>query len=282
MSSVTQRIAKIHQPWGGYLRPKLFDKIVYNDGIILNDEENINGGLVGMAVDYLTRTMIGNDPHDAFSVSLEGASQAVLLGGEKKAFDVALKLVEGINGIDKKSVINACKLVSFDVWYRNPLAAMYAKGYKGIKPNDDTVQNIQTLVKRGITFFENYGPVTESMFGFAPKDCSNDDIVEWKKKKKKKCNFGGYTPTVDSGDGDFLTKDTLWEFKVLKSRIKSTHTLQLLMYWIMGQHSGQLIYQNINRIGLFNPRSNIVYLLDVDSISHEIIEEVEKSVICYQ
>lgn len=280
MSSVTQRIAMVQQPWGGYVKPTSFEKIVYDDGTILNEDENVTGSLVGTAVDYLTRSMIGNDPKVAFSTPLSGAAMAFALGGEKKALDVALEFLDGIKGIDKQSVISACKLVSFDVWYRNPLAAKNVKGYRDINPNDDTIQNIQTLVKRGITFFENYGPVTKSMFGFTPKDCSKDDIVEW--KKNKNCNFGGYTPTVDSGDGDFLTKDTLWDFKVLRSRIKSTHTLQLLTYWIMGQHSGQTIYQNIKRIGLFNPRFNTVYLLDVNRVSHDIIAEVENNVICYQ
>ena len=41
---------------------------------------------------------------------------------------------------------------------------------------------------------------------------------------------GGYTDKITSGDGDFLTVDTLWDFKVLKANIKSQHTLQLLVY----------------------------------------------------
>ena len=99
--------------------------------------------------------------------------------------------------------------------------------------------------------------------------------------KKRKGNLGGYTPVVDSGDGDFLTEDTLWDFKVTKSKIMSKHTLQLLMYWIMGKHSGQPIYSNINRIGIFNPRSNIVYIMNTNDISPDIIKAVETDVICY-
>ena len=29
--------------------------------------------------------------------------------------------------------------------------------------------------------------------------------------------FEGYTSIIDSGDGDFLTEDTLWDFKVFKT-----------------------------------------------------------------
>ena len=91
----------------------------------------------------------------------------------------------------------------------------------------------------------------------------------------------GYTETVNSGDGDYLTADTLWDFKVSKSKPTNKHTLQLLMYWIMGQHSGQKIYKSIQNLGIFNPRLNEVYLLNVNTISKEIITEVERDVICY-
>lgn len=94
--------------------------------------------------------------------------------------------------------------------------------------------------------------------------------------------YGGYTATVSSGDGDFLSEDTLWDFKVSKSKPTSQHTLQLLMYWIMGQHSGQDKFKNITRLGIFNPRLNTVYLLNMEDVSPEIIATVEKEVICYE
>ena len=50
----------------------------------------------------------------------------------------------------------------------------------------------------------------------------------------------------------------------------------------MGQHSGQEIYKKITRMGIFNPRLNIVYLLDIKDISNDIIKKVEKEVICYE
>lgn len=58
-------------------------------------------------------------------------------------------------------------------------------------------------------------------------------------------------------------------------------TYDVLMYWIMGQHSGQKIYKSIQNLGIFNPRLNEVYLLNVNTISKEIITEVERDVICY-
>ena len=116
------------------------------------------------------------------------------------------------------------------------------------------------MVQRSVEFWENYGPIVKDGFTFEPN---------------------GYTETVNSGDGDYLTTDTLWDFKVSKSKPTNKNTLQLLMYWIMGQHSGQEIYKNIQNLGIFNPRLNEVYLLNINTISKEIITEVEKDIICY-
>ena len=49
----------------------------------------------------------------------------------------------------------------------------------------------------------------------------------------------------------------------------------------MGQHSGQEIYKNIIKIGIFNPRLNTVFLHDINDIPESVIKAVEKDVICY-
>ena len=71
------------------------------------------------------------------------------------------------------------------------------------------------------------------------------------------------------------------DFKVTKSKPTNKHTLQLLMYWIMGQHSGKPEYKNLTNLGIFNPRLNTVYLLDMGNVSAKTIADVEKNVICY-
>lgn len=278
MQTVTQRIKAIKQPYGGYIKPSTLKKIVRNDGIVLG-EENISGITIGTTVDYLTRLVMGADVRKAFKISLKGAFAAqkmVSFNAQK----VAETLISGIKGIDKQSIINACKLVSFDVWYRNPNdAILVTYDYSSINPDQSTISNIQTLVKRSISFFEEYGPVTADGFDFSPE--ALDELAFLEMLVTGTGSYGGYTSTVYKGDGDFLTKDTLWDFKVSKSAPTSKHTLQLLMYWIMGQHSGQKIFKDITRLGIFNPRLNIVYLYDVKDIPDEVIEAVEKDVICY-
>lgn len=250
MYSVTQRIASIKQPYGGYIRPKDFTVTVRNDKILLNAHENIRANLVGLAVDYLTRFMSGTPAVDAFSISLFG-SMAV---GDRKN---AERLVSQIKGLDDQSIINACKVVGYDVCYRAGIA-----GYKPvceITPDTHTIQNIRTMVKRSLSFWNDYGPVVVDGFTFE----------------------GGYTHIISAGDGDYLTEDTLWDFKVSKETPKSKHTLQLLIYYIMGCHSVHKEFQRIRKLGIFNPRLNAVYLLDIASIGDEIIQKVSTEVIGY-
>lgn len=56
-----------------------------DDGITLNENENIHASLVGLAVDYMTRFMMGAQKEEAFSISLKGAMALDLFTGNKKA-----------------------------------------------------------------------------------------------------------------------------------------------------------------------------------------------------
>lgn len=92
---------------------------------------------------------------------------------------------------------------------------------------------------------------------------------------------GGYTDRITSGSGDFLTGDTLWDFKVSGYPPNPRYTLQLLIYWRMGLHSVHPEYQSIRRLGFFNPRRNEVWLLDVDRITPELIDWTDRELIGY-
>lgn len=260
MSSVTGRIKEIKQPKGGYIKPSQFEIQQLSDEKLLNKNENIHPTVIGMAVDYLTRFVMSKNVLESFKISCMGAQIAEELFNKKKSLKTAIKLIYNIKGLDNKSIISACKLTTFDMWVRNPLGALKAKGVNETNPDADTIENIRIMIDRSIKFWNNNGPIIKDGFTFNPN---------------------GYTKTVDSGDGDYLTKDTLWDFKVSKSNPNSKNTLQLLMYWIMGQHSGNKIYKKIDKLGIFNPRLNKIYTLNISNISPEIIKEVEINVIGY-
>lgn len=278
MMSVTERIKKVDQPRGGYIKPSEFTAIKLNDDIKLHAEENIHGNIIGLVVDYLTRFIIGSKIEDAFKISLEGAEIAERVG-VKNATITANEFLSNIKGIDEKSIVNACKLVTFDVWLRNIIGAAKSKNYNEINPDKKTCENIQILIKRSVSFFEEYGPITKNGFTFEPETHSIEEYQRFKENKTD--SYGGYTNIVSSGDGDFLTADTLWDFKVSKKPPTSKNTLQLLIYWVMGQHSGQSLFKNITKLGFFNPRLNTVYLFDISQLSPETIKFVEEEIICY-
>ena len=236
MYSVTQRIRQVKQPFGGYINPKEFTVIHMEDSIYIEPEENIHSSLVGMAVDYLTRYTIGTPKNEAFDIAILGSS---LVKEEKYAEE----LLSGIVGLDDKSIINACKLVGYDVCVRAGLIGY--RPVQKINPDADTVLNVKTMVNRSLNFINEFGPIIKDSFTFE----------------------GGYTNIISSDDGDFLTDSTLWDFKVSKNAPTKVHTLQLLTYYLLGKHSIHEEFINIEKLGIFNPRLNNIYLLDLSKVS---------------
>ena len=270
MSSVTQRIHEIAQPYGGYLKLSDFEKACFDDGVILSDFENVSGSRIGLVVDYLTRFYFSGDNRKAFNICLLGAKVAKRFFGLDKAVDICMEDLAGFKKFDTDAAITrACELAAFDVFYRNPLVVARTLELHGSlsvifeePPDNTTIENIRVMLHRSAAFFEKCGSVTVSGFDFAPF---------------------GYSEMVLSGDGDFLTADTLWDMKVYKpsTKIDKNDRLQVLMYWIMGQHSKQEIFKGITKLGLYNPRQNVAYTLEVAKIPYEVIREVEEKVICY-
>lgn len=258
MSSVTARIKEVKQPRGGYIKPSQFSVEEIDDGKVLSETENVHASVIGMVVDYLTRYTMGADIEEAFDISRRGAKEASYVN--KNALKEAEKYLKHIKGLDDLSIINACKMVTFDVWFRNRTIAPSAKTAADTNPDCDTIQNIRIMVERSVSFWNKYGPIIKYGFTF---------------------ETNGYTKTVNVGDGDFLTDDTLWDFKVSKSKPTNKHTLQLLMYWIMGLHSGKDEFKRIKKLGIFNPRLHTIYILNIESVSTDIIKVVESDVICY-
>lgn len=249
--SVTEKVNSTKKP-GRFVRPSDFEKIQLDGGGIedLHTVENINPGLIGITVDYLTRLMTGDIAEKAFHISLMGADK-VNAGAEAEA------LLKMVNGLDDNSICAAVRLAGFDSIYRAGESAYVP--IEQIYPDNRTIENIINMVERSIEFFDSYGPKIADHLTFK----------------------GGYTGHVTNGDGDFLTKDTLWDFKVSKQRLSSKSVLQLLIYWRLGLHSIHPEYQRIKYLGVYNPRMNVIYRYSVDKISEKAIEELDYSIICY-
>lgn len=247
--TVTKRANTYKQPRGGFLRPSSMSVIKLEDGETLHPEENVHGIVVGLAVDYLTRFVATKNVEIAFNVSLRGSDRAGKL-------DVGRKLASKIKTLSNTSIVNACKLVSFDVWTRDMMSAVTAKPYTEINPDKDTTDNIRIMVNRTCQFIRENGPWVAQGFTFEPNGATVDAYLLAIQNSR---SYGGYTRTVCTGDGDYLSRDTLWDLKVRKIKPDSKQTLQLLMYWRMGVHSGKEMFKDIINVGIYNPRLNVIY-----------------------
>lgn len=243
-------IPELRQPPHGYLSIDQFvrediDKI---DTLYDMEKESCKPFIVGLAVDYLTRFSVSGDRLSAFQVSIEGASILSM-------FDECINLLFKIKNIDDDDSIKlACQLCCFDG------AARTNRVYtvRELNTNNETVHNIRIMVKRALKYFEK----EEMEFGLTFP--------------------GGYTKKVNNGDCDFVTKDTLWDFKVSKYPPTIDNSLQLLMYWRMGIHSTyKEKFQKIKYLGIFNPRLGVVYKAPVDDISESVINKVDFDIIGY-
>lgn len=250
MTSVTGRIKDIKQPYGGYLPIKHMVSQRYEDDFALHPYENTAPSLVGLTVDYLTRVMLGDDPVEAFEVSIYGIAIAT-----KLKLNISIYPESMPTDLSDESITNAVILSSFDSIFRATPQAYR----EPVLPDKHTIENIRQMVKRSVLFFTEEYRITKSGFSLE----------------------GAYTDTITAGDGDMLTETGLWDMKVLRGKLTTQYSLQLLIYWRMGLRSIHPEFEDIRLLGFYNPRKNEATTIETAYISDSIIKTVEEEVIGY-
>lgn len=262
--SVTQRIKGVPkegikgvtQPRGGYLPIKLFHSNNLGDGgIEALEVESVSSGIVGSAVDYLTRFQYVDNVHDAFPVARRGVERLNRLYGIDES-GYCDELMSRVKGLDDDSIFAACQLAGFDSVYR---ANVYSS-VQDISPDKATIRNIRRMVERCKIFVHNM---------------NGDEGVICGPTFSR-----GYTDTVASGDADLCTQSTMCDFKTSINPPNKNDTLQVFIYFLLGYHDGR--YDGIDHIALFNPRTNIEYFLSIYEIDAEVRRAVELEVIGYR
>lgn len=267
MSSVTKFCETVGQPRGGYVPQGWFEKTVYEDGSVIG-KLNIPPSVRGMAVDGLTRVMLGTPVEEAFAASVKGYHNRVALRAlqgndcaerdRRRRVDIDT-LLSRIGGLDHASIRAACRACAYDVWYRNPAAALNARGARDIRPDDITIGGMRTMVQRCVDFFTANGPVVATGFTFD----------------------GAYTEQIAAGEGDYLTADTLWDMKLISGKPTKNHALQPLLYWMMGQRTGRPEFRTVTHIGLYNPLQNESRRLALRDIPDDVMETVWHGILGY-
>ena len=240
----------IQQPTGGYIPTAMFEKEqLYDNEKILIVPAAVKA-MQGTVVDYLTRLMLGNTKEKAFEIPLIGSSYV----SEKRK---ANSLLKRINGLDDESIRCACHLSGYDVAYRRSPSCFVDIDDRII--TNELISNIRKMVIRSCSFLKNNGPVMLSGF----------------------TTDGGYNLIIKTGDGDFITKDTIWDFKVSTNNLTSGQTLQIAVYYILGLHSTNPFFQEIKYLGIYNPCLNIAYRINVLDIPDETYAAICRHVIGY-
>lgn len=261
MTTVTRRIRQIKQPQGGYLPIKDFKETSFQTEVDLTDisQENISPFLLGTVVDYLTKYYSDDStPIEAFDIAWAGAD--LLSYFVKRKANSSLKKIGKNDDLNNKVIINACYLASLDVAYRRGPEAYDPK--VNCVPDLYTIKVIKTLVERSVGFFETIDPIKRS--GFTLDESS-------------------FTEYINKGNGGFITEEGLWDMKVSIKEPNSKHTLRVLVNYLMGLESHSLVddFEQIETLGIFNPRLNKSYTLEIDNIDPKIIETVSREVIGY-
>lgn len=221
----------------------------YDDGRSLSDKESLAATTMGLVVDYMTRFMLTHDALGAFDIPIRGAR---IFGKE----NVVMQQLNLIKGLDDVSIKAAARIILvFDASYRIGLTPQFALAERSI--DELTLKNVKIMVERSLTFFESVGPVIATEFTFE----------------------GGYTNVVTNADADYLTKNTIWDMKVSVKSPKKEHTLQLILYYLLAKRSGQERFKEIDSLGIFNPRLNTSYSLNVDEVDPEVLEEISTNVL---
>ena len=250
--TVTQRIRAIQQPTEGYIPVSAMCVKRYKDNFSLNGKENIPASNVGLTVDYLTRFRVTGSVEEAFDISILGAKILFHNYGMRKEFMHCLELLESVKTGD---ISAAVQLTTYDDVYRAGIIEL-----PKLSPDAATIKNIEIMVNRGVNFLKHSSSEIKTGMTFE----------------------GGYTDIVVNGDCDYLTDNSLIDFKVLRGNVTKNHTLQILMYHLMGLHSiHSSEFQKVKWLTLFNPRKNIVYYINVMRISEAIMKEVSRDVIGY-
>ena len=164
----------------------------------------------------------------------------------------SLKLLELVKAGD---ISSAVQLTAYDDVYRAGITDI-----KRLSPDAATIENIEIMVNRGVSFLKHSGSEIKTGLTFE----------------------GGYTDVVVNGDCDYVTDNSLIDFKVLHGNVTKNHTLQILMYYLLGLHSiHSSEFQKVKWLAIFNPRKNVVHYVNVRRIPEVVINEVSREVIGY-
>ena len=253
--SLSERVNSIEQPPGGYVSPDSMSVKVLGEGAAGLKPSDFDPELVASTVFRLA--FFACDGEEVFMPSKYGAAMVGEVYRAREIFERFKNMADWKETPKRENVFDAVRLAGFDVCYEK--GAEFYTPFDGIVPDDAAVDNIMTMVDRSLEFLKTRSHIRT----FHTFD-------------------GGYTDVIRVGDGDFMSRDTLWSFRVSESGVTEKDTLELLVRLRMGLHSVFDYYESIKYLGVFNPMRNEMSRIAVSDIPQSVIKEVERDVIGYE
>lgn len=294
--SVTQRIAEIRQPKGGYLPIKLFnEQRLFNDGFILgyksSDDAKKFASSIGLVVDYISRYLQSKDLIQSFKISylsileyLTNPSYTTNQLSDNECIslyqDFKQKLHSIVNWNINLKTKNNIEIIK-NIFTIVRLDAIYRAGYEKEELWERTESGVKLVLNKHYDIPNYIYDITLVCIYRTLKFYSILGNI----------NFGecfGNGKLITSGDCDFISQDTIWDMKVSSVNIHKNPstikwTLQILIYYLMLKHPTHhnfSQYNNIKKVGIFNPFLNVCYTFDIENfINKEYIKEIEDEII---
>lgn len=219
-------------------------------------EESLKPILMGTLIDYLTRIVIYKDLK-AFDF-IKNTKNKKLIQQLKKDF----KDID-YTQLTQENIKLVTRLCLFEHSFRGNEYIDPLK--ENIEINTLTCDHIKTMLNRANNFFNRFGQPVLTQY-----KCSITTSL------KEKTYVEVY------GDGDYLLQDALVDFKVSKNGPTQDYVRQLLIYYIglVGKDlkKKKVKREEIKYLIIFNPRLDMFYKLDLESISEASLGEVNKNI----
>lgn len=238
------------------IKPRDFRKTELQDSIELDVCDSVWCGLSDYAAYCLARYLMGDSVNMVFH-------DAILDGCNRGFSHWVERLAQDIDGLGGTAVESAIRLAAFDPRIRFQLKTDVATSSLNI--DQDTIFNVQQMAKRFLHFHEVVGDRTAVDLDFT----------------------GGYTQSIETGTCEFITGDTLWclhqNYAVdSKLHISRADKLRVLTHWRMGLRSIHPEFKEIKKLGVYNVRRHLIYVMDIDKVSDEVVTWIDNVVIGYE
>lgn len=276
MSSVSQIVRDTEQPVFGILPLRYFEKKeLKQDNYKLSVDETISAMHVGLIIDYCTKYSLGVPLQEIVYIEMAGYAEHLRMDANKFFHSESEQstLQVYMDDVEKEICIsnfmaNVKKAETFEDFVKS---MYYVIQYGDLMRNSgpyayyrsstvfDTVLSENDIKNILICYIRTHGWISKfdkvtPMYRFKPY---------------------GYNNTVTAGEGDFCTKNTLWDLKVSDGEPTTKDTLQLLIYYIMAKCSGNRLYAHVDSVGIYNPKMDATWICNMNKVDRSIVNSVQ-------